>query len=433
MLSWNAGAERMFGWSAAEIIGRSVRTLVPADRQQEQDTVLASVRRGQRVPTFETIRKRKDGSDVTVAVTASPVRNDAGRIVAVSKIARDISAQKQVLTLLEDSEQRFRLLADNIAQLAWIADTAGSVFWYNRRWFEYTGSTLAEMEGWGWGKGQQPDHLDRVVARWSEHVARGEAWEDTFPLRAADGSYRWFLSRAVPIRDGGERIVYWFGTNTDITEMRDAEQRIELLLMEVNHRSKNMLAVVQALARRTVAQGGDFVTRLEQRIQALAANQDLLVNRAWASVPIGEMIAVQLGLLGETSRQVASDGPPVMIAPAAAEAIGMAIHEMATNAVKYGALSCPEGRVAIGWQVETGEGGEEFALSWTEHGGPSVAEPAASGFGMRIIADVPRAKLGAEVLLGFARQGFSWSLRCPLGSVSGNAAAGDERNAKSHA
>lgn len=422
ILSWNVAAERIFGYSAEEILGRPVRLLIPDDRQQEEDAIIARIRRGVRVPTFETVRLRKDGSEIQVEITVSPVRDSSGNTIGASKIARDISEHKRVLARLEDSEQRFRLLADNMAQLAWIADRDGSVFWYNRRWFEFTGTRLDEVAGSGWVAVVHPEHRQRVVDRWNHHLATGEEWEDTFAVRGASGEYRWFLSRALPIQNPQGRIIYWFGTNTDITEMRDAEQRIQLLMMEVNHRSKNMLAVIQALARRTAAQGGDFVARFEQRIQALAANQDLLVTRAWASVPIEELVAAQLQRLGELARQVSCDGPEVLLAPAAAETIAMAIHEMATNAVKYGALSNPEGKVEIRWDFQQQDGSAIFSMSWAESGGPPVSEPIAPGFGTRIIVDVPRAKLEAEVSVTYASTGFRWSLCCPIAKIAGNSA-----------
>jgi PAS domain S-box-containing protein len=124
------------------------------------------------------------------------------------------------------SRDDFRTLADAIPQLTWIADGLGHVFWYNRRWYDYTGTTLEEMAGWGWRSVHHPDHLDGVIDRFKAAIALGEEWEDTFPLRRADGVYRWFLSRARPQRDGEGRVVRWFGTNTDITEQREADEAL---------------------------------------------------------------------------------------------------------------------------------------------------------------------------------------------------------------
>jgi PAS domain S-box-containing protein len=121
---------------------------------------------------------------------------------------------------------------DSIPQLAWMTDPEGAIQWYNRRWHDYTGAPPEEMAGWGWRSVHHPDHVDRVVERFAAAIAAGESWEDTFPLRRADGAYRWFLSRAVPIRDMPEEgeaegpLIGWFGTNTDITELREAEEAL---------------------------------------------------------------------------------------------------------------------------------------------------------------------------------------------------------------
>ena len=127
-----------------------------------------------------------------------------------------------------DSEERFRTLADNIAQLAWMADEKGSRFWYNRRWFDFTGTCLEEMQGWGWQKVHHPDHDRRVVDKLSHCLRTGEVWEDTFPLRGKDGAYRWFLSRAIPIYNENGKVVRWFGTNTDVTDQRNAEEALRV-------------------------------------------------------------------------------------------------------------------------------------------------------------------------------------------------------------
>ncbi len=135
--------------------------------------------------------------------------------------------RKQAEKALRQSEERFRMLADNMAQLAWTCDKLGNVTWYNQRWIEYTGMSFEEMKDWGWTKCHHTNHVDRVVASIMRSREKGETWEDTFPLRAKDGSYRWFLSRAVPIRDANGEITCWFGTSTEIEDLKQAREAAE--------------------------------------------------------------------------------------------------------------------------------------------------------------------------------------------------------------
>lgn len=137
-------------------------------------------------------------------------------------VGRTDERRARAAATVREQEERFRMLADNISQLAWMADASGSIFWYNKRWFEYTGTTPEQVAGWGWKIVHDPEHVQRVVDGFSQAVAAGERWEDTFPLRSRAGEWRWFLSRALPMRDDAGRVAGWFGTNTDVTEQRAA-------------------------------------------------------------------------------------------------------------------------------------------------------------------------------------------------------------------
>jgi PAS domain S-box-containing protein len=142
---------------------------------------------------------------------------------------------KRTETHLAESEDNFRTLANFIPQLAWMARPDGAIYWYNQRWYDYTGTSFEEMRGTGWRKVHHPRYLDEAAGRFQEALEKGEPWEDVFPLRGADGSYRWFLSRALPVRAPGGRIVRWFGTNTDITSQREAEARAERAEEKLRH------------------------------------------------------------------------------------------------------------------------------------------------------------------------------------------------------
>ncbi len=189
------------------------------------------------------------GTRRTLVNSAAPVLDSEGGIRGAVVAQMDISARVTAEAERRDSEARFRAIADNIAQLAWMTDDTGYIHWYNRRWFEFTGTTLDETRGWGWQQVHHPDYLPSVVERFREHLSSGEPWEDLFPLRRHDGEYRWFLSRAVPLRDASSRIVSWFGTNTDVTAQREAEEA----LREADRRKDEFIAVLAHELRNPLA------------------------------------------------------------------------------------------------------------------------------------------------------------------------------------
>jgi PAS domain S-box-containing protein len=420
VLSWNAAAERLFGYTADEMVGQSVRRLIPVELQGEEDEILARISRGEIVGKFETLRRHKDGHTVPIALTVSPIRGPDGAIVGASKIGHDLRQEVEQRKRLKGSDSRFRMLADNIDQLAWIADASGWIGWYNKRWFDFTGTTLSDMEGWGWQAVHHPDHVKRVTQRFAGCIESGEAWEDTFPLRGKDGNYRWFLSRAHPVRDHQGDVLYWFGTNTDVTQQREHEKQIELLMGEVNHRAKNMLALVQAILHRTAGNiDEEFVEGFEKRIAALSANQDLLIRRGWAGAQIGDIVRSQLATLEDyIGDRIDISGPEgMMLAPSAAEALGLAIHELATNALKYGALSNDSGRLLIDWQAGGTDEDRRFRFQWRETGGPPVKTPGKPGFGTVLITRNPKSALGGDVTLDYRRSGLVWKVDAPLDRV----------------
>lgn len=320
---------------------------------------------------------------------------------------------------LETSQQQFEALAQNIPQLAWMADSKGFIYWYNQRWYDYTGTTLEQMQGWGWRDVHHPDHVDRVVERIQHAWDTGEFWEDTFPLRGADGEYRWFLSRANPLKDDDGNVLLWCGTNTDVTEQRAANDRIVMLMREVNHRSRNMLATVQAIVNRTAsARDSELADALLRRIAAISANQNLLNEEDWAGAFVADIIASQILHVGDLAegRIHLHRRDRVMLKPGPAEALGLAIHELATNAAKYGALANDAGMIDISWGLEGTAEHRSFVIEWRERGGPPVQTPERKGFGTTIIERNPRLAMRAEVTLDFAPEGLVWTIRAPYDS-----------------
>ena len=251
----NAAAAALHG---VDLIGVSVeeftRTHAPfteqGDRYSSEGMPLSrAVRYGETIRDASWRIVRPDGSEVTARGGAAPVVDSAGNRLGAVLVMRDVTIERITQQALAASEARFRAIADNIPNLAFMADPQGAIYWFNQRWLDYTGASLHENRGEGWMRAHHPDHSARVVAGWKRACETGRAWEDTFPLRSADGRWRWFLSRAEPIRDAAGRIERWFGTNTDVTEQHEADARKNEFLAMLAHELRNPLAPVLNAAR----------------------------------------------------------------------------------------------------------------------------------------------------------------------------------------
>ncbi len=223
--SWNAGAAEMYGWTESEALGQTIHDLLRTssgispsgiddilDREGRWDGELNHI--------------AKDGRHLVVESRQMLVRDDRNLPVGILEINRDLTERKQSEQNLRESEAQFRTLANAIPQLCWMADGDGWIFWYNDRWYWYTGTTPEDMEGWGWQSVHDPSVLPDVLARWKGSIASGQPFDMVFPLRGADGVFRPFLTRVMPVRDEHGTIVRWFGTNTDITEERRSEEAL---------------------------------------------------------------------------------------------------------------------------------------------------------------------------------------------------------------
>ena len=269
--TWNAGAQRLKGYAAAEITGRHFSTFYPKEAVDRgwPDEELRRATAGGRFED-EGWRVRKDGSTFWANVVITALRDAHGHLKGFSKVTRDLTERREReealrrlsgelerrveerTVALRESEERFRVMADGIQQLAWMARPDGHIFWYNTRWHEYTGTTPAEMEGWGWQTVHDPEVLPGVVRRWRQSLATGEPFDMVFPLRGKDGTFRPFLTRVMPQRDASGAVVRWFGTNTDISEqmaaeaaLRDRDRRKDEFLAMLAHELRNPLAPIQ--------------------------------------------------------------------------------------------------------------------------------------------------------------------------------------------
>jgi PAS domain S-box-containing protein len=250
--AWNRGAEKVFGYSSAEAVGKPMALLLPPERAKEESGILARIRCGESVRHFETVRVRKDGKKIDVSVTISPISDATGKIVGASKIARDITARKQAEEVLRESEERFHAMLDGIPQLAWTAEPDGYIFWYNQRWYDYTGTTREQTKGWDWQNVHDPEFLPKVLERWKVAIAEGTPFEMEFPLRAGDGSFSMFLTRVLPLKDANGHVLRWFGTNTDIGERKLAEVQLAGQAQELIRRAEELATSRVALETQTL-------------------------------------------------------------------------------------------------------------------------------------------------------------------------------------
>ena len=238
---------------------------------------------------------------------------------------------------------------------------------------------------------------------------------------AKDGVEQWLEVRIKPKLDEAGRAGGLISVAIDITQRKKAEAHVRLLMREVMHRSKNTLAVVQAMARQSAPSSisiPDFIERFSSRLAALAGSYDLLVQESWEGASLDGLVRSQLGHYADLiGTQIEVKGPPLRLTPAAAQNIGMALHELGTNAAKFGSLSVPGGRVRICWSINNGGTGPRLEIAWRESGGPPVAKPAQTGFGQLVVKRMAASALDADVALDYAPGGIVWTLDMPMAHV----------------
>jgi PAS domain S-box-containing protein len=276
--SWNGSAERMLGYPADEAIGKSIKMLIPKDRAGEEERFVDRLRCGDRVEHYETVRRRKDGQSVDISLTVSPIRDTSGQIIGASKIARDITERKQAEIALKQSEANFRRLADSMPQIIWTASPEGAADYYNRRWYELTGSKEGQTGNEMFFEALHPEDRKRTLSRWMESVKTGEPYEIEHRLNMPSaGGYRWHLARALPVRGAEGKIIRWFGTCTDIHEQKRVGERVIRL-------NETLVTVLEAIPDIV------FVIGLDGGIEfrnAAASRFMEAVQHTWLPVAIG--------------------------------------------------------------------------------------------------------------------------------------------------
>jgi PAS domain S-box-containing protein len=390
--------------------GRTAMELVPGLERKWVETYARVALDG------ETLRF-KDNSDIMgrhFDIFAMPVEPH-GRFVTVF---RDVTEQTRIQNALAQSEAQFRSITEAMPQVVWAATPDGHNYFFNARWYEFTGIPEGTTDGAGWQGLFHPDDQDSINTKWQDSVATGKPFDIEYRLRHHSDGYRWVLGRAQPVRDSSGQIIRWLGTCTDIHEIKLAEGQRQLMLDEMNHRVKNTLAMVHAIVSQTLRQAEnlpDANAAIQARLGMMAQAHDRLVRTKWTDTKISEVVEAALAPHSFDAGRYSLSGPNLAIGSRQALALTMALHELATNAAKYGALSVDAGRVTMDWAAE-GDG--SFRFVWVERDGPAVTAPQRRGFGSRMIEQALAGYFNGDAQLIFAPTGLEFCLNAPVDGLT---------------
>ena len=357
--------------------------------------------------------RRPDGSEVRAVGSARPIFDDQGVQTGAVLTVRDDTQRNLAEAALRESHEDYRNAAELNPQVAWTAAPDGQLDRVAPRWMQWTGKSGL---GSSYADSLHEEDVDRTLAAWGHSVSTGEPYDIVHRYRTLAGGHRWIRSRAYPRRDADGTLIRWYGATEDIDEQKRAEEHLNLMVLELNHRVKNNLATVQAIAVQTLDDGGDRPGSRETflgRITALAAAHDILTREQWDGARLEDIASSVLQALDGTQDRVRLNGPAVRLGPRSALALSMAYHELGTNALKYGALSRPGGQVDIDWSP-AGVSGAETQLMWVERGGPEVRTPSQRGFGSRLLERGLASQLNGEVKMTFHPTGLTCSIRACL-------------------
>jgi PAS domain S-box-containing protein len=347
-----------------------------------------------------TLLERPFHSATLISVVAAGIRSRRRQYDA-RRLLDEIQAGA---VALRESEDHYRHAVELNPQVSWTARPDGCLDRVAQRWHDWTGTTGL---GSTWGDAVHPDDLGPSVDAWSRSWRTGVPYEIEHRIRMRSGQYRWMRSRAYPRRGPDGAIVAWYGTTEDVDEEKQADDRQQLLIRELHHRVKNTLSTVQAVmssTARTSATIEQFQEAFAARLASLARTHSLLTTDIRQRVGFRHLLEAELEPYTDGER-VHLSGPDIDLPSDIAVPLGMAIHELTTNAVKYGALSSRSGRLLITW---TREPSSEAVMGWTwrEQGGPPVAPPRHEGFGTKLLQRVLRQQIGADLRFDFLPTGL---------------------------
>ena len=406
------------GQNEAEAHGRGwIEMVHPMDRDAARAAWATTISEGWAYQAELRIGDRKGGYR-WLLIRAEPLRDDQGKIIAWFAAGTDVHDQRTMLDALKQSELRFRTLIEGMPQLVWRALDGGQWTWSSPQWTSYTGQTADEFRGMGWLDAFHPDDRSDALAAWGNAVGGGVLEFEARILHLDEGRYRHFRTRALPVGgdDGGP--VEWLGTSTDVDDILQLQQEQAVLVAELQHRTRNLMAVVQSVTTRTLKDSDtleEFQKCIEDRLQALSRVQGLLSQRDGMRVTFDALLrselAAQVPLNSvEWAERISLDGPKgVSLRSAAVQTLALALHELTTNAVKYGAFSRAEGGLQVCWRVGGAKGDERpLWIDWRERGVgaiPSDECSRGSGYGRELIERALPYSLGARTSYAFEPDG----------------------------
>lgn len=334
-------------------------------------------------------------------------------------IVQALSGKRAELALRESEEMR-RVSMELVPAMLWRTDQSGNNKMTESQWADLTGQDEREAADWGWLDAVHPEDRAVTEAAFRRSFTHDESLEHQVRLRDRSGAYRWFLMRQVPRRDAASAVTHWFGAATDVHDMHLLEERQRRLVAELQHRVRNILTVVRSVFARTVEAGGaldDVADHFRGRLDALARTQAIVTQTASGAVDLQNLIRDELLSVGVADGEaVTIEGPDVALPPRAAEAVGLAVHELAINSVKYGALKRSGAILHVAWSTyDDNSGNQVVRLTWTEKGVPALSiSPCRQGFGTELICEALPYQYGAETQLTFMGGGVRCVIALPL-------------------
>ena len=418
----NPIAVALTGWPQHEATGRPLEEVYRIVNEETRGPVENPVKKvlseGKIVGLANhTILIAKDGSERAIDDSAAPIRDAHGTIQGVALVFRDVTERRRLDQTLQQSEARKAAILETALDSIVTIDHTGRVLDFNPAAERTFGFSRAEAIGREMAELIVPPALREAhrsgLARYLA-TGEGRVLGHRLELTAVRSNGEEFPVELAITRISGKGNAIFTGHLRDITDRKRAHDHLQFLLHETSHRSKNLLAIIQAIASQTARSAGtieEFEKRFSQRLQAIAVSQELLVNENWTRANLDDLVRGQLSAFAEPGPRLELAGPPVFLTPNAAQQVGLALHELATNAVKYGAWSLPTGKVSVDWVMS--EDDEQCQLSWRESGGPPVTPPSILGFGSTVIDTLVAQSLNGNVTIDYAPEGFSWKLNLP--------------------